>query len=489
VNISGAASFGTATFSPTGRNINLFELATSFSHQAGRHSLKAGADLLHDGVRIDFPGAIQGVYSFLSIADFLHGNYINFQQAFGEPTTRQNNPSVGLFLQGELHLRSNLVWNAGIRYDLQFLPGPIATDINNVSPRVGIAWDPWSDGKTVVRASFGLYYDRIPLRAVANALRRDGVHYRVALLSPAVAGAPVFPYVLPDFPAGLLTGVTTMDPHIRSSYSQQANLQIERELFEGMSANLGYTYLRGKGLIMSRNLNVPTTRDTSVFNLGRPDPTIANNSQFQSIGDSWYDGMTFSLSRRPGKFGSVRVSYTYSKALDTSGNFFFSTPQDNFNIDAERGRSDNNQRHRLAVSGSIDSQRGGYGWLAALRRGWSLSYVYAYTSALPFNIQTGTDTNGDTNSNDRPAEVGHNSGQGFDFHSLDLRLARSLRFGERVRLAPSVDAFNVLNHRNNLAPNNVFGTGDFPGSPRPGFGSVTAVADPRQVQLGLRLEF
>ncbi len=489
VNISGVASFGTATFSPTGRNINLFEFATSFSHQAGRHSLKAGVDLLHDGVRIDFPGAIQGVYSFSSMANFLNGNYINFQQAFGEPTTRQSNPNLGLFLQGEIHLRSNLVWNAGIRYDLQFLPGPIATDVNNVSPRAGIAWDPWNDGKTVVRASYGLCYDRIPLRAVANALQRDGFQYRVALLSPTAAGAPVFPNVLADFPAGSLTGVTTMGPHIRSSYSQQANLQIERELFAGMSANLGYTHLRGTGLIMSRNVNVPTTRDTNVFNLGRPDPTIANNSQFQSIGDSWYDGMAFSLSRRPGKFGSVRVSYTYSKALDTSGNFFFSTPQDNFNIAGERGRSDNDQRHRLAVSGSIDSGRGGSGWLAVLERGWSLSYVYAYTSALPFNIQTGSDINGDTNSNDRPAGVGRNTGEGFDFHSLDLRLARSLRLGERVQLAPSVDAFNVLNHRNNLAPNNVFGNGVYPGSPRPGFGSPTAVTDPRQVQLGLRLEF
>ena len=83
----------------------------------------------------------------------------------------------------------------GLRYDLQFLPDPIETDTDNFAPRMGIVYAP-GDRKTVVRASFGLYYDRIPLRATSNALQRDGSKFLVVQLSPTQPGAPVFPNVL-----------------------------------------------------------------------------------------------------------------------------------------------------------------------------------------------------------------------------------------------------------------------------------------------------
>ncbi|MCU1285045.1 MAG: hypothetical protein JWO13_1395 [Acidobacteriales bacterium] len=490
VNISGVASFGTATFSPTARDINLFEVESSLSFAHSKHTFKGGGDFLRNGVRIDFPGALQGVYTFSTLANFLTGNYVNFQQAFGGPTTQQGNPNVGMFLQDEWRVRHNVTLNLGMRYDLQFLPSLVNTDTNNVSPRVGFAWDPMSDEKTVIRGSYGVYYDPIPLRAVSNALQRDGVNYKVAVVTAAAAGAPVFPNVMPAFPAGILTNITTMDANIGQSSSQQANLQIERQVANGFSAAIGYTHLRGEGLIMSRNLNVPTTTNAAVFNLGRPNPSFANNGQFQSVGDSWYDGMTVSLNKRPGRFGSMRLSYTLSKALDTSGNFFFSTPQDNNDIAAEKGRSDNDQRHTLVFSGTLNSPKSkGDGVMQRLGSDWLFSYLYAYSSALPFNILTGTDRNGDTNVNDRPVGVGRNTGEGFGAQSLDLRVGRTFKLAERCRMETLVDAFNVLNHRNNQLPNNVFGTGAFPIAPRPTFGQATAVGDPRQVQLGLRLLF
>ena len=82
---------------------------------------------------------------------------------------------------------------------------------NNVSPRIGVAWAP-GDRQTVVRASGGLYFDRIPLRATSNALQRDGINYKVAVLSFGQAGAPLFPDVLPSFPPDLVTAITTIDP-------------------------------------------------------------------------------------------------------------------------------------------------------------------------------------------------------------------------------------------------------------------------------------
>jgi len=485
VNIAGVAGFGTSTFSPTARNIDLWQVISTFSRQQRRHSFKAGADVLHNRVTIAFPGALQGLYTFASMPDFLAGRYVNFQQGFGQPSTTQNNPNLGLFLEDEWSLRPGLTLNVGLRYDLQGLPAPVKTDTNNLAPRLGFAWDPLGTGKTVVRASYGMFYGLIPLRAVANALQRDGINYAVALLTPGAAAAPVFPNTLIAFPAGILTSITSMDPNIQSSCAHQASLQVARELGAGTSLELGYMHLRGSALIMSRNVNVPTTRDPAVFNLGRPDPRWANNSQYQSIGDSWYDGVTVSLKRSVGR-ATFRVSYTLSKALDTAGNFFFTTPQDNFNIAAEKGRSDNDQRHRIALSGTLASSQEKSRFPSAFTRGWLLSYIFSYTSALPFNVQTGTDRNGDTNPNDRPPGVGRNTGRAFDSYALDLRLSRTIPVGERLRLETMADIINVLNHRNNMLPNNIFGPGT---TPRPGFGAPTAVGDPREVQLGLRLSF
>jgi len=118
--------------------------------------------------------------------------------------------------------------------------------------------------------------------------------------------------------------------------------------------------------------------------------------------------------------------------------------------------------------------------------GFQLSYIFSYGSPLPFNIQTGTDRNFDTNLNDRPLGVARNSGRGFDFASLDLRLSRRFRLTEKVQLETLVEGFNVLNRANLQLPNNVFGTG---ATPLPSFGKATAASDPRQIQFGLRLSF
>ena len=124
VNIAGVANFGTATFSPLGRDINLFEVVDNVSTQRGNHSLKFGGGFLYNRVNILFPGAVQGVYSFSSLDNFLTGNYINYQQAFGAPSQLQSNPNFGVFVQDEWRVRPDLTLNAGLRYDAQFLPDP-----------------------------------------------------------------------------------------------------------------------------------------------------------------------------------------------------------------------------------------------------------------------------------------------------------------------------------------------------------------------------
>lgn len=489
VGISGIANFGTATFSPLARDINLFEAVDNVSTQLDTHSLKAGGDFLYNRLNIVFPGALQGVYNFTSLTNFLSGNYLNFQQAFGAPSQLQSNPNFGVFVQDEWRVRRDLTVNAGLRYDVQYLPDPIQTDTNNLSPRLGIVYAP-GDRKTVVRASAGLYYDRIPLRATSNALQRDGSKYLVAQLSPTQPGAPVFPNVLALQPALLPTkpNITRIDPDIQVSYSEQANLQIERELPWNAVLSVGYLHLNAKHIILSRNVNVPTVpASAGVPNLGRPDPNWSNISRFESSGDSYYDGMVVSFNQRATRWATVRLSYTLSKAIDDAGNFFFSSPQNNFNVRDDRGLSDNDQRHRLVVSGTLEApQEGKASGFARVLQGFQFGYIFTYASRLPFNVLLGSDRNFDTNNNDRPLGVGRNTGRGFDFASLDLRVSRRFRLTERVDLQLLAEGFNVLNRANFGVPNNTFGAFV---NPLPTFGQPTAAFDPRQFQFGMKVSF
>ncbi len=488
VSISGVANFGTATVSPLARDLDLLELVDNVSTQRGDHSVKVGTDFLYNRVNIVFPGALQGVYSFTSLNNFLSGTYSSFQQAFGATSQFQSNPNVGFFVQDEWRPRGDLTINGGLRYDAEFLPHPIKTDKNDFAPRLGIAYAP-GDRKTVVRASFGIYFDRIPLRATSNALQRDGSKYLVDQLSPTQTGAPVFPNVLALQPTTLSTkpNITRIDPNIESTYSEQVNLQIERELPGNASISVGYIHLRGLHLILSRNINVPRfPASAGVPNLGRPDPNFGNISRSESAGDSYYDGMIVSFHKQAARWASVRMSYNLSKAIDDAGNFFFSSPQDNFNLRDDHGLSDNDQRHRLVLSGSFEGPLQSKKPLTRLLKGFQLSYIFSYSSQLPFNILLGSDRNLDTNFNDRPVGIGRNTGRGFDFASLELRVSRRFRLTEHVVLEAVAEGFNLLNRANFAVPNNTFGPGN---SAVATFGQPTAAFDPRQVQFGLRFSF
>jgi hypothetical protein len=101
-------------------------------------------------------------------------------------------------------------------------------------------------------------------------------------------------------------------------------------------------------------------------------------------------------------------------------------------------------------------------------------------------VLAGSDLNGDTNNNDRPRGLGRNTGRGFDFASFDLRLARRFHVTEKFKLELLAEGFNLLNRANLSVPNNNFGTG---ATPPATFGQPTAAFDPRQIQVGFRLNF
>ncbi|MBZ5654580.1 MAG: TonB-dependent receptor [Acidobacteriia bacterium] len=191
VNIPGFGYFGREPYSYIQRTEKRYQVTDNFSWAVGRHSMKFGGDFNYLPVDAIFTVNYGGVYDFGTFAAFpqpfpelnpvqaygagLPGDYI---QGLGSPSDSFRNIPIGVFWQDSWRVNPNLTVNYGVRYDVEKPPSfkppqglalpaydllglqkGIQTDKNNFQPRVGIAWDPKGDGKTVVRASFGMFYD------------------------------------------------------------------------------------------------------------------------------------------------------------------------------------------------------------------------------------------------------------------------------------------------------------------------------------------
>lgn len=512
VSIAGVAFFGTSSGSPTRRVNTLYQVVSNLSRQSGAHAFRAGVDVLYNDDRITYPRSVRGAYTFSSLASFLAGVYNNagFTQTFGVSEVAQTNPNLGIYAQDEWKIRPQLTLNAGVRHDLQFLD-TIRTDTNNVSPRLGIAWSPFDSRRTVIRASAGLFFDRVPLRALANALLSAGNTTDLAnlrqigvSLSPAQAGAPAFPNILPGVvPSGTLVNLTTMDSNLQNAYSRQASVEVEQQVGDRATLAVGYQYLRGLHLLMSINQNVPSCVASGTNNGCRPAAGYANNSRYSSAGESNYHGLHVSLTQRAARWGQYRLSYTLSKSMNNVGEFFFSSPIDPFDLSKDWGRSDDDQRHRFVMSGAIHTPMGrAASPLGYLFNGFQVSAMLQAYSALPLNIASGVTTIQGTNG--RPVAGGptpspldvrsvtfipRNAGIGSDYLSLNMRVSRVFPVGGRVRIEALGEGFNLTNHQNVLTRNVNFGSGAYPSSPSPAFGQVTAVGEPRSFQFGARVRF
>jgi hypothetical protein len=501
VSIAGVASFGTSSGSPTGRLNKMYQVVNNLSHQAGAHALRVGVDFLYNDDKITYPRSIRGAYTFSSLTNFLAGTYNNagFTQTFADTTVLQNNANIGIYAQDEWRATTSLTLNLGLRYDLQFLE-TIDTDTSNVSPRLGFAWTPFGSQNTIIRGAAGLFYDRVPLRAVANALLSAGNTTDLANLrqigvsmSPTQIGAPVFPNILAGVvPTVTLVNLTTMQADMKNAYSQQASVEIERQIGDRNTVSFGYQYVRGRDLIMAVNQNVPSCVASGTNNGCRPDPNYANNNQYSPVAASNYHGLHASLQQRPGQWGYYRVSYTFSKSMNNVGENFFSSPIDPFDLSKDWGRSDDDQRHRFVFTGGVNTS------MAPARDAWEVvshgfqlsSMLQAY-SALPFNITSGVTTVQGTPG--RPIVDGdfipRNAGIGSDFFSMSLRVSRTFPIAGRVRLEGLAEVFNLTNRTNNITRNTNFGPGAYPTSPSPTFNQITAVGDPRTWQFALRVKF
>ena len=500
VAIAGAATFGTLSSSPTARVNRLVQVVDTVSHQRGAHALRAGVDVLVNDDTITFPRASRGSYTFSSLAAFQSGTYntSGFTQTFGASDVSQSSPAMGVYAQDEWKVGAAVTLNLGLRYDLQWLES-VRLDADNLAPRIGAAWTPTASRRSVVRGGAGLYFDRVPMRAVANALLSAGnttdlaqLRQTSVSLSPAQAAAPVFPAILgAAVPSSTLVNFTTIDRGLQHAYSRQASVEFEQQLNGNTTVSVGYQYVRGVDLLMQINQNVPACVPSGTNNGCRPNPAYANNNQYSAMGESSFHGLLASFVARPSTRGRVRVSYTLSKSLNNVGEAFFSSPIDPLDLAKDWGRSDDDQRHRLVLDGSLRLPDGDEqsSW-KALGNGFELSGLLQYYSALPFNITSGVTTVQGTAG--RPVVDGQfiprNAGHGSDFLSLGARVARTFVVG-RVRIEGLVEAFNVTNRRNVLTRNTTFGTGTYPTNPLPAFNQITSVGESRSIQLGARVKF
>jgi outer membrane receptor protein involved in Fe transport len=501
VNIAGVATFGTFASSPQGRLNKMFQVVDTVAQQRGAHALRAGVDLVVNDDTIAFPRTVRGSYTFASLANFLAGSYNNagFAQTFGDAEVQQASTNLGLYVQDEWSATPSLTLNLGLRYDLQWLE-TIDLDTNNVSPRAGFAWTPTASRDVVVRGSAGLYFDRVPLRALANALLSAGnttdldrLRQRNLALTPGQAGAPVFPAILgAPVPSVTLYNLTTMQRDLQNAYSRQASLEIERQVGAIGTASVGYSYLRGDGLLMAINQNVPSCVAAGTNNGCRPIAAYANNSQYRSAGESAYHALMVSFARRPAAWGYYRVGYTLAKAENNVGEFFFSGPIDPFDLDKDWGRADNDRRHLLVISAGLNTPNSPATTLwQHLTYGFQVSTLVQAYSAAPFNITSGLTTVQGTAG--RPivggAFIARNSGVGDEFYTIGLRVNRTFRIHDALSVEALAEVFNLTNAVNEVARNTNFGAGAFPAAPSATYNQVTAVGDPRSWQFALRARF
>ncbi len=533
INVAGGnLSFGGPAAQPSGRGDTTFVIADNVNHLRGRHSLNFGGEFRQFFNNNFRQGT--GTFNFPNIASFIAGTANSFSVTLGSQSSSIAQRAIGFFAQDNYRLRPNLTLELGLRYDWNITPterydrfivfdpqtaalvrvGTAIDDVyqqnnKNIQPRVGFAWDPMKDGKTSVRGAYAVLTDQpmtsivVPTAAnppIAIPLTFTGVIRFDNALS--LAG-----------PAGLAP--QTINHDFSNAYLQSWNLNVQRELFNGMALTVGYFGSKGTNLIVRRNLNQPINGVRPFPALSQSSPilpgaSLGNITQVESAGNSSYNALWVSATRRLARGLQFNSSYTWSKSLDYNS---FSTGgivgQDSYNLRGDRGLSDFDVRHRFVFSGIYDLPFTGN----QLVQGWQLAAIVQAQSGGPVNIVTNNiavngvantlrpDVNGPVEIIERPdrwfdtsafiaaphfGNLGRNVVIGPGFHNTDVSIIKNLTLKEQLRIQLRAEIFDVFNHPNFGMPGNVVGT--------PAFGVITSTRFPtgetgssRQIQFAVKL--
>ena len=533
---------------PVVRRTRTIHVVDALTFDRGRHHVKAGGELRayrSDGYNHLFArgqATFTGAFTGQPLADLLLG--LPTVSLLGVNDNRQalRTWAVNGFVQDDWRITPRLAVNLGVRYELNRAPydadnrmrilnlkslqlqqvgadgvsrSGLHEDFNDVAPRAGVSWDVTGNGVWLVRGGYGIFYDSGTL-IENSALYFNPPYFSLQLFFPGAQ-----PLTLLDpFPAGRgfspRPSINTLDPDMRTAYSQQGSLGLEG-IMAGTTTAVRYVTAHGRNLVRKRNLNQaapgPGTIDSR-----RPRPSLGDVLLVESTASSRYHALELSAVRRPRRGVSFRGAYTLATSMDDTSAFLATdgddnTPQDSRNLAAEWGPSDFDVRQRLVLTARWEGSRTS-GWRIA--RNWQASAVFSAQSGRPFTPRVSVDNSntgnvgGGTFAYDRPNVVegtppagaalvtyggrtfavaprysfgnaGRNSLVGPGYAALDAMVSRSVAIGARRLLALRLEVFNALNRKNYQLPDSFVD--------RATFGRSLAAFPPRQLQLAARFTF
>jgi hypothetical protein len=398
LSVAGVSTLGAYNVLPrVNPSENRFQYADNLSWVKGAHTFKFGVDISHTE---DFANALSnrfGSYTYSSISTFAEdftsptpgpSHYSSFTQVFGNPIADTTVTEIGLYAQDSWKITSKLTANYGLRYEYAMVPQPTITNpyypqtgtihspTKNIAPRIGLAYH--LNDKTVIRAGYGLFFDRFESGLINTLFTANGVYTQsLTITSPTNAGAPIFPNVLASAAAATgATSITFASPTLRNPYTQQINVAVERALSKSMTLTVSYLQNRGKELYTVRDLNIGPL-STQVYNFtienssyqptgqvystqiylpaNRVDNRYQHVYQVENGGKQWYDAAVVQLVKHFSDTFMGTVSYTWSHELDEnqesgSNAIFFSSGAMglyNGNYSNDKGNGNLDQRHRF----------------------------------------------------------------------------------------------------------------------------------------------
>jgi hypothetical protein len=446
---------------PQGRSHKTSQIQEALTYNHGRHTFKGGIDMtflnVHDLIPFNSRGSIQyriggdfsdsaGSGKFSSLANFIDdftGPSGAIDKVFGNPAV---SPGVTLYMPyitDTFRVRENLTLTVGLRYEywgtvansLQFpaldtklgfgIPGAVfpemysfqqQPDRNNFAPRLGFAYTPkWGGwllghGATVIRGGYGVYYDglftNIPDNTAASVPNANGG----SIIGGAGRGqANALEQLGTIVPAAdPMAIIDTMSNRLRNPYTQQWNLNVQRELPGKLVLTTAYVGSRGLKLFANQDYNGAIGFD-QFGNYVRLNPNFNEIVVRTNAGQSWYNAFQLGVERSLRTDFLLRASYTYSHFLDDASEVFTSTGGSSFsqvldNQKSDWGNSAYDRRHRFVVSYVWTLPYSKSNWLLkALTDRWQWATITTFDSGAPDTVYDGFDLNGDGHSgNDRP---------------------------------------------------------------------------------------
>ncbi|MFB3826878.1 MAG: carboxypeptidase regulatory-like domain-containing protein [Bryobacteraceae bacterium] len=424
---------------PQFRVDNLWEFTDSLSFIRGRHSFRAGGNLLRYQLNSFFAPNYNGYIRYPSLTDFLLDTNAMYQRYAGEGMLPARTTELGVYFQDDFRALPSLTLNMGIRYEYTGAPfgyfSENKPDINNFGPRFGFAWNPRASGgllgtllgggKTSVRGGYSLAYDQVFQNILLNVARN--YPRGVTITESPVSGRRMWdPAARPPAPKPDAYVAQGNDPkmlpqrlfmpntRITQPYGQQYSLGIERQFLENWAFKVFYVGTRGIKLVREVETNVgfnitalnasPATYQSILPSLlpiknaagaitgYRRDPTRASVLVAGGLAQSTYHSLQVTLEKRFSKNLQFEVNYTYSSFINDSddilgGQTNSTLPSVPFNFRLDRGRSGLDQPHRLVANYVYEFPNPFRNRvLTRVLGGWEISGITTVASGTPFTI-------------------------------------------------------------------------------------------------------